>query len=154
MLEWYFVGPVIGLIFFLFVYLGKSFGISTSFQTACSLIPGVNRLKYFQVVQKDHLWRNLFVFGAILGGLLGYFATGKSMMPEWYKSIYDLTWWQWLMFGVGGLFIGFGVRYAGGCTSGHAITGLSFLQWRSLVAVIGFFIGGLLVTHLLLNKLL
>jgi uncharacterized membrane protein YedE/YeeE len=51
---------------------------------------------------------------------------------------------------MGGLLIGFGTRYAGGCTSGHAISGLSNLQLPSLVAVIGFFIGGLLMAHLIL----
>jgi uncharacterized membrane protein YedE/YeeE len=50
---------------------------------------------------------------------------------------------------IGGLLIGFGSRYAGGCTSGHAISGLSNLQWPSLIAVIGFFTGGLIMTHLL-----
>ena len=50
---------------------------------------------------------------------------------------------------VGGIFIGFGTRYAGGCTSGHAITGLSNFQLPSLIAVIGFFIGGLIMTHVL-----
>ena len=50
----------------------------------------------------------------------------------------------------GGMMIGFGTRYAGGCTSGHAITGLSHLQVPSLIAVIGFFIGGLLMTHVLM----
>lgn len=58
-----------------------------------------------------------------------------------------------LMIG-GGFLIGFGTRWAGGCTSGHAITGLSNLQLPSLVAVIGFFIGGLLVTHILLPIIL
>lgn len=45
--------------------------------------------------------------------------------------------------------MGFGARWAGGCTSGHAISGLSNLQLPSLVAVLGFFAGGLLMTHLL-----
>ena len=58
------------------------------------------------------------------------------------------------MFVVGGFLVGFGTRYAGGCTSGHAISGLSDLQPASLVAVIGFFIGGLVMTHLLLPHLL
>ena len=49
----------------------------------------------------------------------------------------------------GGLLVGFGARYAGGCTSGHAISGLSDLQLPSLIAVVGFFIGGLIMTHLL-----
>jgi len=52
-----------------------------------------------------------------------------------------------LLLVVGGFLVGFGARYAGGCTSGHAISGLSNLQWPSLIAVIGFFIGGLLVNH-------
>ena len=54
----------------------------------------------------------------------------------------------------GGFLIGFGTRYAGGCTSGHAITGLSNLQLPSLIAVIGFFIGGLLMNHFILPYLL
>jgi uncharacterized membrane protein YedE/YeeE len=53
-----------------------------------------------------------------------------------------------LIFLGGGFLIGFGTRYAGGCTSGHAISGLSNLQVPSLIAVIGFFIGGLIMTHL------
>ena len=55
---------------------------------------------------------------------------------------------------LGGFLIGFGTRWAGGCTSGHAISGLSNLQLPSLVAVVGFFIGGLLVTHILLPIIL
>ena len=55
---------------------------------------------------------------------------------------------------LGGLLVGFGARWANGCTSGHAISGLSSLQWPSLIAVIGFFIGGLTITHLLLPHLL
>ena len=50
---------------------------------------------------------------------------------------------------IGGLLVGFGARYAGGCTSGHAISGLSNLQLPSLTAVVGFFIGGLVMIHLI-----
>jgi uncharacterized membrane protein YedE/YeeE len=53
----------------------------------------------------------------------------------------------WVLLVLGGLLVGFGTRYAGGCTSGHAISGLSNLQLPSLIAVIGFFVGGLLMTH-------
>ena len=60
-----------------------------------------------------------------------------------------LTWPSILLLVVGGFLIGFGTRWANGCTSGHGITGLANLQWPSLLAVIGFFIGGLLATHLL-----
>ena len=62
---------------------------------------------------------------------------------------YLFTWKGLFLFVGGGFFIGFGTRYAGGCTSGHAITGLSNLQLPSLIAVIGFFIGGLFTTWLL-----
>jgi uncharacterized membrane protein YedE/YeeE len=55
---------------------------------------------------------------------------------------------------VGGFLVGFGTRYAGGCTSGHAISGLSDLQLPSLIAVIGFFIGGLLMTYVFLPFIL
>ena len=54
----------------------------------------------------------------------------------------------------GGFLVGFGARWAGGCTSGHAISGLADLQVPSLVAVVGFFVGGLAVTHLVLPLLL
>lgn len=50
---------------------------------------------------------------------------------------------------LGGFLVGFGARYAGGCTSGHAISGLSNLQVPSLIAVVGFFVGGLVMIHLL-----
>jgi len=59
-----------------------------------------------------------------------------------------LTWRGLLIMLGGGFLVGFGARYAGGCTSGHAITGLSDLQLASLIAVIGFFVGGLIITHL------
>lgn len=55
---------------------------------------------------------------------------------------------------VGGFLVGFGARYAGGCTSGHAISGLAALEAASLIAVVGFFIGGLFVTHVLLPLIL
>ena len=80
---------------------------------------------------------------------LGFSAPKSDLVPtelfslEALKSLYNLT-----ILIVAGFFIGFGTRYSGGCTSGHAITGLSNLQLPSLVAVIGFFIGGLLMTHL------
>jgi len=54
-----------------------------------------------------------------------------------------------IILALGGLMVGFGARYAGGCTSGHAISGISNLQPASLLAVVGFFIGGLLMTHVL-----
>jgi uncharacterized membrane protein YedE/YeeE len=59
-----------------------------------------------------------------------------------------------LFFVIGGLLVGFGTRYAGGCTSGHAIMGISSLQWPSLVATIFFMLGGFLMTHVFLGPLM
>ncbi len=78
---------------------------------------------------------------------MGFESAGKAYSPtEIFEtmSVKNIA----LLF-VGGLLIGFGTRYAGGCTSGHAISGLSDLQLPSLIAVIGFFIGGLLMVHVL-----
>ena len=55
---------------------------------------------------------------------------------------------------IGGFLVGFGTRWAGGCTSGHSISGLAALQLPSLVATLGFFVGGLVATHLLLPLIL
>jgi uncharacterized membrane protein YedE/YeeE len=57
-------------------------------------------------------------------------------------------------FGVGGFLVGFGTRYAGGCTSGHSISGLSNLQWPSLVATICFMVGGFISANLIVPFLL
>jgi hypothetical protein len=52
-----------------------------------------------------------------------------------------------------GVLVGFGSRYAGGCTSGHGIVGLSMMATESYIAVAGFFIGGLIMTWLILPYL-
>ena len=82
---------------------------------------------------------------------LGIEDPGSQFVPDELFGADALTSWQGILFLViGGLLVGFGTRYAGGCTSGHAISGLSNFQLPSLIAVIGFFIGGLLMTHLIL----
>jgi uncharacterized membrane protein YedE/YeeE len=79
----------------------------------------------------------------------GFVEPGKEFLPSEVFSAEEITWKGWLMLILGGFLVGFGSRYAGGCTSGHAISGLSNLQLPSLIAVIGFFIGGLTVTWLI-----
>jgi uncharacterized membrane protein YedE/YeeE len=80
----------------------------------------------------------------------GFKNAGKSLVPpEIYNWDYVLSIKGLAILLVGGFLVGFGTRYAGGCTSGHGITGLSSLQLPSLIAVIGFFIGGLIMVHLL-----
>ena len=117
----------------------------------------------------------MFAIGAMLGGFLaanylsngqaiqlnpntiqalnalGFQPAGKDYLPnEIFGAEAILSIKGILILLGGGFLIGFGARYAGGCTSGHAISGLSDLQIPSLITVIGFFIGGLVMTHLLL----
>jgi uncharacterized membrane protein YedE/YeeE len=80
---------------------------------------------------------------------------GSTLIPEEVFSFDALfTLRGAIMLILGGFLVGFGARYAGGCTSGHAISGLSDLQLPSLIAVIGFFIGGLIMTFLLLPMIM
>ncbi len=128
--------------------------------------------EFFDFDWRIQMWNLVFALGLVIGGVLAHvFLTPTTEVslsvgtvqnlnqlgiaqPEKYLVPMDifsweslLTWRGFVMLVVGGFLIGFGTRYAGGCTSGHAISGLSDLQLPSLIAVIGFFIGGLLVTH-------
>lgn len=172
---WYVSGPLLGLIVPLLFWLGSSFGVSSNIDTFCSLLGGRRLSDYFQFNLKDRIPGLLFVLGATVGG----FMAAKFLTLENYhvaisestlKSISELgidytegllpsglfKWESLLTFSgfvsivFGGFLIGFGTRYAGGCTSGHSITGMSNLQIPSLVATIGFFIGGLITTHFIL----
>jgi len=167
---WYVGGPLITLTMILLLVTGKRFGVSSSFQTLCTLGGAGKVANYFKIDWKRNQWNLVFIAGSIVGGFLAsqYLMDGKgitlseatasnlsnlvnnptgSMIP---KGIFAweniLTLQGFVMLIVGGFLVGFGTRYAGGCTSGHAISGLSNLQLPSLIAVIGFFIGGLTIT--------
>ena len=128
---------------------------------------------------KDQIWNMMFIAGVIIGGFIsaqyltpdmsvgispatvadlsaiGIENPGASYLPEEIFGTENIWSLRSLIFLLGGGFlVGFGTRYANGCTSGHAISGLSNLQWWSLVAVVGFFIGGLLMTHFILPSLI
>lgn len=170
---WYISGPLIALIMFLLLWAGGKFGVSSTLKTMCTMSGAGNRIDFFKDDWKDHLWNLTFVLGAVIGGYIAvHYLSGnevhdlnaetvkelnalgisfdQSLLPQ------DIFNWDFLltpkglliMVG-GGFLVGFGARWAGGCTSGHAISGLSNLQLASLIAVIGFFIGGLFMTHLL-----
>lgn len=171
---WYVAGPAIAFILFLMFFFGRSFGVSTNLETFCT-IGGAGKVSdYFKTDWKARTWSLVFVVGIILGGFissqylmpseaidlnpqtvqdlaaLGFADAGNSYLPTEIFSSENL----FSVKGIGillaaGLCIGFGTRYAGGCTSGHAITGLSSLQLPSLIATIGFFAGGLLMTWIL-----
>ncbi len=170
---WYVVGPLIGLMVPLFLIIdNKSFGVSSNLRHICAACIPAN-IPFFQYNWKAESWNLFFIFGIVIGGYIGTewltnydivaiseqtvtdlqsmgITNFSGLAPAELFSWGNLTNWQGvLMIAVGGFMVGFGTRYAGGCTSGHAITGLSNLQWPSLVAVIGFFVGGLFITHVI-----
>lgn len=168
---WYVGGPIIAAVMIALVLLGKSFGFSSNFRTLCAALGAGKTCSFFDFNWKSQKWNLLFLVGAIMGGYiasnflsnnqipeisahtteylrnLGFNSVGKAYSPTELYDVFNLK--NIVILIIGGLFIGFGTRYAGGCTSGHAISGLSNLQLPSLVAVIGFFIGGLIMVHLL-----
>lgn len=170
---WYVAGPLIGLTVPLLLLIGnKQFGISSNLRHMCAAIP--NRLSFFQYDwRKAGSWNLVFALGILLGGFIGAvllanpeplkvaasteanlaalgISTDGTLAPSALFGIQGLLSLKTLLLLLGGGFlVGFGARYAGGCTSGHAISGLSDLQLPSLIAVIGFFAGGLIMTHFL-----
>jgi uncharacterized membrane protein YedE/YeeE len=176
---WYIGGPMIALIMFLLLYFGKNFGMSSNLRTFCTICGAGKSNEFFNFDWKTQQWNLLVSAGAIIGGALAtHFlssdssvaihpdtinklqelnikSAGLSYLPEELFSIEVLMQPKVLfILSIGGFLVGFGARYAGGCTSGHAISGLSNLQLVSLYAVIGFFIGGLFMNHLLLPFIL
>lgn len=182
--HWSVSGLSIAFVMFLLIYLGQRFGVSSSFKAMCSIGGAGYVADYFKYDWKSHDWLLVFILGTIIGGGIAVTflgspdpvqissatiadlsnlgiqtprtnAEGLGFLPkeifnfEMLGSIKGI-----LLMVVGGFLVGFGTRYAGGCTSGHAISGLSNLQLPSLVAVIGFFIGGLITTFILLPLIL
>ena len=175
---WYVAGPLIGLTVPLLLILGnKSFGLSSTFRHICAMCMPAN-IEYFKYDWKKELWNIVFVVGIVIGaafavtalanpnefviapelqaqlreaGITDYSSIIPSQVMNW-DSLFSLR--GFLMMVVGGFLIGFGTRYGDGCTSGHAIMGLSNLQWPSLVATICFMLGGFVMSNLLLPVIL
>jgi len=171
---WYTSGIAIATIMVLLLFFGKSFGFSANLRTMCTIAGAGKKVKFFDFDWKKEKWNLLFLFGSVLGGVVattllksdqplnlsvatindlkeinitfdGQLNPLQIFGPEFISSPKGI-----LVLLLGGVLVGFGSRYAGGCTSGHAISGLSNLQVPSLIAVIGFFAGGLVMTHFLL----
>ena len=175
---WYVAGPLIGLMVPALLILGnKTLGISSSLRHVCAAcIPA--KIPFFHYDWKKEAWNLVFVAGIILGAFLvgaffnnpnpvninpnlvaelnGYGITDQhSLLPEQLFNWQQLFTIKGLFFMVfGGLLVGFGTRYAGGCTSGHAIMGLSNLQLPSLIATISFMVGGFIMANLILPYIL
>ncbi len=143
---WWLSGILIGLtVPMLYVLAGKAFGISTSLQEIGAVCAPNSRMEYLSKFdRKANAWTIVFVIGIAIGSLLATrFLTEdpKPFLPASFASVSGA-----IKLLIGGFMVGFGTRYAGGCTSGHSITGISNLNWPSLVATVFFFVGGLAVT--------
>ena len=146
-LNWLIYGIMIGLFVPITLLIGnKQFGISSSLQNICSAVLPKTKTIFKGYDFKLNDWKLYFVIGIIGGGFLAsYFfpESSSSFLPNEYYSFSGI-----IKLFIGGLLVGFGTRYANGCTSGHSITGLSMLKLSSLVATISFFIGGLFYTFI------
>jgi uncharacterized membrane protein YedE/YeeE len=175
---WYVAGPIIGLFVPVLLLVGnRLLGISANLRHLCAAVaPG--RAAFFHYDWKgDGAWNLSFIAGVTVGGFLAVHVLGTpavAISPETRAAltalgIHDfsglvpreiLNWAAllslkgFLLIAGGGFLVGFGTAYAGGCTSGHAIAGLADLQLPSLLAVIGFFAGGLAATYWILPWLL
>lgn len=175
---WYVAGAIIGLIVPALLILGnKHFGISANLRHACAACFPAN-IKFFRYDWKKETWNLFFAGGILVGGILttlflsnpagieispallselktyGIDDTTKLLPPEIFSwdSLFSVK--GFILLVGGGFLVGFGARYAGGCTSGHAIMGLSDRQFPSLIATISFMAGGFIMANLILPFIL
>ncbi len=169
---WYVAGPLIGLMVPILLVVGnRMFGVSASLRHICAASVPAN-VPFLHYDWKAEAWNLFFVGGIVFGGFVAAHmipnpdtvaissATSAALQAlgitdqsglvptqlfTW-KALITLQ--GFVVIVIGGFLVGFGARYAGGCTSGHAIMGLADLQWPSLLAVIAFFAGGLFITHI------
>lgn len=173
--HWSVAGFVIAVITIGLALAGKRFGVSSSYNAFCAATGAWKLSDHFSFSWEKDGWRLVFIGGSILGGALAatyLHSTAPEIADNTVSHLQELgisydaakdagqefipiELFKWntlkgvLIAIIGGMLIGFGARWAGGCTSGHAITGMAQLQLPSLITVIGFFIGGLIMTHLL-----
>jgi uncharacterized membrane protein YedE/YeeE len=174
---WWVSGPLIGLMVpALLIFGNKPFGVSSSLKHICAAcFPG--NISFFRYNWREEAWSLFFVGGILVGGFIAWnwlsshdihinptllnelrqygIVDSSQLVPKevisW-QSLFTLK--GIIMTVVGGFLVGFGTRYADGCTSGHSIMGLSNLQWPSLVATCSFFAGGLLISNFVLPYIL
>lgn len=175
---WYVAGPLIGLTVPILLLIGnKSFGISSSLRHVCAAcIPA--GIPFFKYDWKKEIWNLLFVTGIFIGGIIAARFLANTQSMEINSNLSDelnrygindfsgmvpvqlFTWHAlftlkgFIMIVIGGFMVGFGTRYAGGCTSGHSIMGISTLQWPSLIATCCFMLGGFIMANLILPIIL
>ncbi|TDM00031.1 MAG: YeeE/YedE family protein [Flavobacteriaceae bacterium] len=167
----YVSGLAISFVMLLLLWMGKNFGVSDTLRTGCAMLGAGKTASFFDFDWKEQRWNLAFVFGAMIGGYIAqtFLHAPTNISQETISDLQKLgieyngglapdSLFSWESLAttkgfvtliLGGFLVGFGSRWAGGCTSGHAISGLSNLQIPSLIAVVGFFIGGLVMTHLI-----
>jgi uncharacterized protein len=175
---WYVSGPLIFATMAMLVLLGRRFGVSSNFDTVCTLSGAGRFVEYFKANGRLRTWNFAFILGAVLGGFITHiFGADMRLVPISEKTVaaigargftHDtgfgpagLVGMQalgsvkaWLLLGIGGFCVGFGTRWAAGCTSGHGVSGMSDMQIGSLFATLSFFASGLLTVHFVLPYLL
>ncbi|OGS71785.1 MAG: hypothetical protein A3G95_04905 [Flavobacteria bacterium RIFCSPLOWO2_12_FULL_31_7] len=172
--HWAVAGTLIGLIIPLLLLVGnKKLGVSSSMRHLCAICIPKN-ISFFKYDWKKEIWNIFFVIGIFLGGFIAnqflsnpneielaqntkvalaqFGITDYSeLMPSQIFSLENIfTLRGFFFFVVGGFLVGFGSRYAGGCTSGHSIYGLATFQKPSLLATCCFMIGGFFTTNIVL----
>jgi len=174
---WWVTGPLIGLIVPLLLLMGnKIFGLSSSLRHICAACFPAN-ISFFKYNWKKETWNLFFAAGILIGAFITWNWLSNHEIAINDKLVNDLSGYgisdhnqlvpvevvNWsalftlkgiFMTVIGGFLVGFGTRYGDGCTSGHAISGLSNLQWPSLVATISFMAGGFVMANLLLPLIL
>lgn len=178
--HWAVSGAAIAATMFLLTWMGRAFAISLTFRNFCSIAGADKVSDFFKVDWDKETWRMAFVAGGLIGGVIaGQFLKSPEAVNISQATIDHLATWGIaypesdskgmgfmntavfnfssvkgvLLTVIGGFLVGFGARYADGCTSGHAISGLSHLQLPSLISVIGFFVGGLTMTYVIMPLL-
>lgn len=175
---WYVAGAIIGLTVPALLILGnKQFGISANLRHACAACFPAG-IKFFQYNWKKESWNLFFVGGILVGGFIATYLLANpnpvevapallselktygiedhsKVLPNELFSFSSLLSLRGLIMLVGGGFlVGFGTRYAGGCTSGHSIMGIATLQVPSIIATMAFMAGGFLMANVLLPFIL
>lgn len=175
---WWVAGPIIGLMVPALLLLGnKTLGISSTLRHICAAVIPAD-ISYFKYDWKKETWNLVFVCGILLGSWFAAYGIANpdpiivapklagdlqqlGIQPAHALAPAEIFSWpklftirSFLMIVVGGFLVGFGTRYAGGCTSGHSIMGLSNLQWPSLVATVCFMAGGFIMANLILPYIL
>jgi len=156
----YAVGVGIGVLSWLsFLILKKPLGCSTAFAKTSGMIerlfrgPDVGLKPYYQKINLKIDWQWMLVLGMVFGAFFSSILSGdfsfQWVPPLWFSAFGNTPILRVLVALIGGIFLGFGARWADGCTSGHGISGTLQLAVSSWISTLAFFFSGILVAHLL-----